>query len=123
MRRPPDLAEMRAAVWAYRSVRWLRARPGWEERRVPALPAPPRLPAHAVRGVRAALRRADATCLEHALVRQGWFAAHGELHDVVIGVAGPAAAFRAHAWLDDDPASERVGYTELTRLPPHGAAT
>jgi hypothetical protein len=76
------------------------------------------LPDSARRGVEALLRRRRRTCLEAALVRQRWIAAHGGRHDVVIGVEAPGGGFAAHAWLDgeEDPLAAR--YIELTRLVP-----
>jgi hypothetical protein len=71
-----------------------------------------------VRGVRAALRWRKATCLERCLVLQAWLAAHGELHDVVVGVSAHAG-FSAHAWVEDyDAEGEGDGYEALTRIGP-----
>jgi hypothetical protein len=79
--------------------------------------APPTLPATAVRGVEAVLRRSRPTCLQAALVRQRWLRAHGVLRDLVIGVTAPSEGFRSHAWLED-PAepTPREQWHELTRL-------
>lgn len=122
MTRRPRISELRAAWWAYRCLRDLR-------RRLPAGKtdigvSPPALPASAVRGVDAVLRRARPTCLEAALVRQRWLRAHGVLRDVVVGVTAPSEGFRAHAWLEDpsestaDPSDStaRRPWHELTRL-------
>lgn len=76
---------------------------------------PPRLPAHAGRGVNAVLRRAPSTCLERALVLQRWLADHGTDKDVVVGVTG-RDDFRAHAWLEGEAVDEQ--FQELTRLRP-----
>jgi hypothetical protein len=116
MRRPPGTRTLRAAWWTDRALR--RARAGLRDgglRSVP-LPAPPRLPAGAERGVRAVLRRREPSCLERSLVLQRWLAAHGDPRDVVIGTTG-AADFEAHAWLDGEEAGT-ARFTELTRLPP-----
>jgi Transglutaminase-like superfamily len=96
-RRLPDLGELRAAWWAHRALRDVRRRlaAGHTEVR----PVPAALPASAVRGVEAILRRRRATCLEGALVRQRWLKAHGVTRDVVIGVTAPSDGFTAHAWL------------------------
>jgi hypothetical protein len=112
MRRPPDIATLRAAWWTDRALRRVRADLRDGELREVRLPAPPRLPAGAERGVRAVLRRAS--CLERSLVLQRWLAAHGDARDVVIGTTGPAG-FQAHAWLDGD---DDAGFVELARLPP-----
>jgi hypothetical protein len=110
-----DLAGLRAALWTVRALLQarLRLRRGLGGRSVPA---PPRLPRAAGRGVRAVLRRWPATCLEKALVLQRWEAAHGSPRPVVIGVRGLAEGFRAHAWLDGEPDPVAAAYTELTRL-------
>ena len=86
------------------------------------LPAPPRLPPSAARGVAAALRRSRSTCLVEASVRQAWLASQGDLRDLVIGVKPPAEGFAAHAWLKGDPESSAVGFTELTRVPARRSA-
>lgn len=86
------------------------------------LQQPPTLPANAIRGVEAVLRRRRHTCLEEALVRQRWLAAHGVMYDVVIGVTAPSAGFSAHAWLDPgegDTASRP--HVEIARLAPSDA--
>src|SRR5665811_997079 len=53
-----------------------------------------------VRGVEAALRRSRATCLERSLIVQRWLVAHGERHDVVVGVSGGSQFMEAHAWVE-----------------------
>jgi transglutaminase superfamily protein len=115
MRRPPGIATLRAAWWTDRALRRARADLSDGELRSVALPAPPRVPPGAVRGVRAVLRRRTPSCLEQSLVLQRWLAAHGERRDVVIGTTGPAG-FKAHAWLDGD--EDGRGFAELARLPP-----
>jgi hypothetical protein len=121
MRRPPDLATLRAAAWAYRALTNLRRNQRDRAPEAVQIVGPPPLPPHAQRGVRGTLRRANATCLESALVRQRWLAAQGDRQDLVIGVAGPTSSFRAHAWLEGDHPSDGEGYTELTRVPARGA--
>jgi hypothetical protein len=118
VRRLPDLAAVRAAWWTWRALRVVRRALASGEVRDIALPAPPRLPGRAVRGVERALRRSEPTCLERALVRQRWLAAHGRPVPIAIGVTSPAEGFQAHAWLigEDDELSGR--YHELTRLAP-----
>jgi Transglutaminase-like superfamily len=113
-----DLPTLRAALWAERALR--SARRTLQRRGVDGivLPAPPTLPAEAGRGVTALLRRrASSTCLERALVRQRWLAAHGSPRDVVIAVQAPGEAFRAHAWVDGDPDERETAFHELLRLP------
>jgi len=51
-----------------------------------------------------------------ASVLQAWDAAHGHPRDLIIGVTAPAAGFRAHAWLDGEPAGEE--FEELLRRSP-----
>jgi hypothetical protein len=52
-------------------------------------------------------------------VLQRWRAAHGEPRDVVVGVRGTAAAFGAHAWLDDEATEVLTGeFAELLRVQP-----
>ncbi len=63
----------------------------------------------------AVLRRERYTCLERALVRQAWHAAHGDRRDVIIGVQAPSAGFAAHAWLDGDASSQTEAFAELAR--------
>ncbi|HWC25367.1 MAG TPA: lasso peptide biosynthesis B2 protein [Solirubrobacteraceae bacterium] len=118
MRRPPDLATLRAAWWAQRALH--RARRQLPRRTLDdvALPRPPRLPPHAVRGVRALLRRRPHSCLEGALVAQRWLAACGDRRDVVIGVTAPGEDFGAHAWLDGDPVANAGTFRELRRVRP-----
>jgi Transglutaminase-like superfamily len=109
-----DPAMLRAAWWTARSLRRARRqlrRGAFGEVR---LSEPPELPEGAVRAVHTVLRRASPTCLERSLVLQRWFAAHGSLRDVVIGVKAPADGFAAHAWLDGDDDAQR--YSELARL-------
>jgi hypothetical protein len=58
-----------------------------------------------------------ANCLVRATVRQAWYAAHGDLRDVVIGVTAPSGGFAAHAWLDGDAPCHSDGFHELLRRP------
>lgn len=118
MRRAPDLATLRAAWWAGRALRTARRALALGEIRDIDLPGPPPLPASAVRGVNAVMRRRQATCLELALVHQRWLAAHGEPRAIAIGVTAPSRGFAAHAWLvgEDDP--QVPVFQELTRLEP-----
>lgn len=118
MRQPPDLATLRAAWWARGALRTTRQALARGEVRDIAVPAPPSLPVSAVRGVDAVLRREAPTCLERALVRQRWLAAHGDQRAIAIGVTAPSRGFAAHAWLvgDEDPVAP--AFLELTRLEP-----
>lgn len=111
-----DPVVLRAAWWALRAQR--QARRGLKRDGLqcqPLLP-PPSLPARGERGVHAVLRRTGATCLVRAVVLQAWQASSGPAPDVVIGVTAPSRGFRAHAWLDGEPACHSDGFEELTRL-------
>jgi hypothetical protein len=111
---------LRGALWAYRALRRARRdlqRVGLNE--FTLLP-PPRLPLSAERGVRAVIRRKSRTCLETALVWQGWRTAQGDVREVVIGVRPAASEFKAHAWLDGDPDPDAGSFQELLRVPSKG---
>lgn len=119
MRRPPEIADARAAWWTWRTVRSVRAQLQAGAVRDVQVPAPPRVPERAGRAVRLVLRRERPSCLERSLVLQRWLAVHGVARDVIVGTEGGArGAFTAHAWLDGEsqPAGHR--YTELLRLSP-----
>lgn len=112
---------LRAAWWALRAHRQARrgTRRGGIERTPPLRPPPP-LPAAAVRGVLAVLRRRRASCLERSIVLQRWFAAHDRPLELVIGVSPGAGEFAAHAWLEGEspPHGQHVGdFQEIHRLP------
>lgn len=110
------IRHLRAAWWAHRALRSTRR--SLADGRVERVDiTPPALPRTAVRGVEAVLRRSGPTCLEAALVRQRWLAAHGVRLDVVIGVTAPRDGFEAHAWLDE-PGSYATAdpWHELTRV-------
>ena len=116
MKRPPDLATIRALHWARGALRHV------DRTLATKTPAdvavrPPRsgLPPEAVRGVRYALRRRSATCLERALVMQAWLAGQGVRVPVVVGVAGGTDRFAAHAWLEGE---KHEPFEEVLRLPP-----
>jgi Transglutaminase-like superfamily len=83
-----------------------------------ALPEVPNVPVSAERGMRAVLARRQDTCLVRAIVRQAWYAAHGEPREMVIGVTAPAPDFQAHAWLEGDPPPREEGFEELMRRAP-----
>ncbi len=109
-------ANLRAAWWALRASRRtsrLLDQHGLEAALAP--PAPPPLPAAALRGVEAVLRRRDDTCLVRSIVRQSWLAAHGQPRDLIIGVSEPGEEFSAHAWLDGEPAHGDGPFHELLR--------
>jgi hypothetical protein len=118
MRRPPDAATLRAAVWTVRAL-W-QVRRSLRRRGVAGAQviAPPALPDAARRGMHAVLRRSGRSCLERMLVLQRWNAAHGQPAEVVIGVHGPPSGFRAHAWLDGRPDRLSGAYEEIMRIPP-----
>jgi hypothetical protein len=117
MKRPPDIAELRAAAWAARSVRRVRRELRERPLRDVHVGSPPALPERAGRGVAVVLRRLEPSCLERSLVLQRWMASQGDPREVIVGVAAPGA-FRAHAWLDGETPPERAGFAELTRLAP-----
>jgi hypothetical protein len=117
MRRPPDLASLRAALWATRELRRVRRDLVSLPLDAVQVPEPPALPDRAARGVFAALRRVEPSCLERSLVLQRWMASHGDPRDVVVGVSAPGA-FRAHAWLAGEQPPAGAGFAELMRLAP-----
>ena len=111
------VARTRAAAWAAGALRETRAQLRARPLEDVVVPQPPPLSPHGALGVRAALRLRRASCLERSLVLQRWLAAHGERRDVVIGVSAPGE-FRAHAWLDGEPAPDDQGFRELSRMAP-----
>jgi hypothetical protein len=117
MRRPPDLATLRAAWWALRAAGRARHAISSDAVAPVALPPVPRLPAHAGRGVAAVLRRSSYSCLVRANLLQAWEAAQGRRRDLIIGVTAPGPGFRAHAWLAGDPACHEGQFHELLRRP------
>lgn len=114
-----DVSTLRAAWWATRAMRGLRA--GLRADGLHAeLTAPPRLPATAILGVTATARCLRATCLERSLLLQKWLLVQGRPHSVVIGVPRPGEEpFIAHAWLEGhDRADAAARYAELVRVEP-----
>lgn len=83
--------------------------------------APPRwLPSGARRGVDAALRRLEPTCLERSLVMQTWLDSQGVFADVVVGVDA-RSEFAAHAWLDFETTSALTDqFSIIHRIAPPG---
>ena len=116
MRAGLTLADVRAALWAHRTLGRARRQLGAGRVTDFVLAPPPPLPAAARRGVEALLRRRRHTCLEAALVRQRWLAAHGMHRKVVIGVASPRDRFVAHAWVDGEEPAASQRFCELTRI-------
>lgn len=111
------MASLRAGWWTVRAMRRARdnlGRPGFGADHIPP---PPQVGAEAGHAVRSLLRRRPQTCLVQALVLQRWHAAHGDRRDLVIGVTAPSRGFRAHAWIEGDPACHNVGFVELLRRP------
>ncbi|WP_432570296.1 lasso peptide biosynthesis protein [Kineococcus sp. SYSU DK005] len=106
---------LRAAWWAERSLRRVRAELPVDGLRTRVAP-PPRLPGSALGAVEAVLRRRRATCLQRCLVVQAWLLAHGEAREAVVAVS-VADGFSAHAWLDGHDADESAEFRELTRVP------
>jgi hypothetical protein len=110
-----DVSGLRAALWAVRAAR--RA-PGSVRRAgagAPSIPPPPRVGASGERAVQAVLSWRIYTCLERAVVRQAWEAAHGVRRELIIGVTSPSRGFSAHAWLEGDPPPDHEGFVELAR--------
>jgi Transglutaminase-like superfamily len=65
----------------------------------------------------AAMSRVRATCLEAAVVRQRWLAAHGDVRDIVIGVSPTGLRDQpAHAWVDGTDSPAAAIYLELHRF-------
>ncbi|MGH9105247.1 MAG: lasso peptide biosynthesis protein [Acidimicrobiales bacterium] len=108
------------ALWAGLAARLVRRELKRAGVRAWVLPPPAWLGPRASRGVKAALRRLEPTCLEKALVLQAWLASQGTLRDVVIGVPPTGMSEQpAHAWVDGlDPVSP-ANYLEMHRLPAH----
>jgi hypothetical protein len=113
-----DPQALRSAWWATGALTHARRALARGELDGIVLAPPPRLPSAAERGVQAVLRRRSATCLERSLVLQRWHAAHGQRRDVVIGVNGALAGFRAHAWLDGEQLPPDAQFDELVRVRP-----
>jgi hypothetical protein len=116
-----SIQNLRAAWWADRALRRARRELSQTGLRGFVLLPPPRLPASAERGVQAVLRRRNGTCLERALILQGWRRAHGDAREIVIGVRNLSSTFQAHAWLDGDPDEQAASFEELLRVPAGGA--
>jgi transglutaminase superfamily protein len=117
MRARWSLTDVRAAVWAHRTLRCARRQLGAGRVTGIVLPAPPELHAAAWRGAEALLRRRRHTCLEVALLRQRWLSAHGVDRQIVIGVASPRNGFVAHAWVDGEACGDPERYRVLARIP------
>lgn len=109
---------VRAAWWTWRALPRLRAQLTDGRLTELSLAPPPPLPAEAVRGVEAVLRRRPNSCLERAILLQRWHVSQGRPLDVVVGVTSPTEAFRAHAWLEDEPPPSSPSFAELFRLEP-----
>ena len=119
MRRPPDIADARAAWWTWRALRTARTRLRDGEVRDVRVPVPPPVDASGARAVRLVLRATNASCLERSLVLQRWLAGHGVARDVIVGTAGNAhSGFAAHAWIDGEAQPPGSSYVELIRLSP-----
>jgi hypothetical protein len=119
-RRHLDVTALCGALWALLALRQARRR--LRRRGIAATRVtlrPPRTP-RAERGVHGLLRRAQASCLERALVLQRWEAGQGRSREVVIGVHGASRDMLAHAWLDGDGDQLAPAYAELMRVPAEG---
>ncbi|MGH2800689.1 MAG: lasso peptide biosynthesis B2 protein [Thermoleophilaceae bacterium] len=112
------VAALRAAWWTWRALPRIRRQLDAGRLRDISVGTPPPLPAHARRGVEGVLRRLPNSCLERALLLQRWHGAQGRPLDVVVGVTSSKDGFRAHAWLEDEPAPGSPRFDELLRLSP-----
>jgi Transglutaminase-like superfamily len=110
-----DRGTVRAAVWADRTLRGIRATLPVHGLRAEVGP-PPAAPFAALRGVLAVARRRDATCLERSLLVQAWLDAHGRPHAVLVGVAA-GEDFAAHAWVDGFDALDASRFIVIARRP------
>ncbi len=119
MRRPPGIEDARAGLWAWRALRSARAQLRAGAVRDVRILEAPQVPSRAGRAVRLVLSREEPSCLERALVLQRWFSAQGIPRDVVVGTSGTISTeFKAHAWLDGEPAPDETRYVEMIRLAP-----
>ena len=119
MRRPPEIADARAAWWTWRATRSVREQLRAGAVRDVVVPEPPAVPERAGRAVRRVLRREHPSCFERSLVLQRWLAAQGVARDVIVGTEGGARGdFTAHAWLDGESQPDGHRYTEMLRLAP-----
>jgi hypothetical protein len=119
MRRRPDMADVRAAVWTWRAVRSGRAQLRDGAVRDVRLAAPPQVARSAIRALRLVFWLQRPSCLERALVLQRWLAGQGIPRDVVVGTEGGASrGFAAHAWLEGEPQPPGRRYVEILRLAP-----
>jgi hypothetical protein len=111
------LRVLRAAVWAARSTLTARRQLAAGVVR-PVVPDPPDLPLSAGLGVDAVISRLRPSCLEAAVVRQRWLAAHDIKRDIIVGL--PMVDFGitpAHAWIDGMDAQASAEHLELHRWP------
>jgi hypothetical protein len=119
LRRPPTIADARAAWWTWRTLRAARVQLRSGIVREIRLPGAPPVAGSAARAVRVALAAQRPSCLERAIVLQRWLAGQGIQRDVVVGTEGHVTAdFTAHAWLDGEPQPPERHYVELLRLSP-----
>ncbi|MBW3575176.1 MAG: lasso peptide biosynthesis B2 protein [Actinobacteria bacterium] len=119
--RVKGLPSARAMWWARRAARQVRTDLDGGGLEQLVVPPPPPLPRGCRRWVAAVLRSRGDTCLVRSAVLQAWDAAHGRPRDLIIGVTAPRDGFKAHAWLEGDPAEASAGYTEVSRRVPPGA--
>jgi hypothetical protein len=109
---------LRAAWWAWRSVRLARRQLRADGIRARVDP-PPRLPWGSRGGVYGVLHRLDPTCIERALVEQAWLRSFDLSRDVVVGVKTEDRTLQAHAWLDGlARPSEHASYRVIHRISP-----
>jgi hypothetical protein len=119
LRRPPRVADLQAAIWAWQALHSARQQLQGGAVRGVRVPEPSPLPIAASRAVRVVLTARKASCLERALLHQRWLAAHGIERDVVVGTRGGAGdEFCAHAWVDGTPQGTDRRFVEMIRLAP-----
>jgi hypothetical protein len=119
VKRPPDVHDARAGLWAWRALRSVRGQLRAGKMRDVRVPAPPRVNPSGARAVRVVLARTEPSCLERALVLQRWLLDQGIERDVVVGTQGARrGGFEAHAWLEGEAMPAGRSYVELTRLSP-----
>jgi hypothetical protein len=117
LRRRPGLT-VKTALWALRAVTEIRRALRTRRFEPGIVAAPPHAPLEAEVVVNAVARVTRSTCLTRSIMRQHWFAAHGDDRDLLIGIDRSGPVFRAHAWIEGDPPSHAAGYAEILRRAP-----
>jgi hypothetical protein len=108
----------RSFLWATRAIHTARHELRSEGSRTRVRP-PGFVGPRGTTGVRIAVVITRPTCLERALVLQGWISGYSETPpDVVIGIRKQDGTIEAHAWVDGSDPEFDGSYEELTRLRP-----